>query len=138
MTVAADLSKGKRRKSMAKKRKSSASRLAWLPIVIGIAVTPMTIRAASVMALSGPGALTAFYPWVQIVRNPLLSVPGEIADPVGQWLMYLQFPLYGLLMTRTWYAKRFLFALSVVFFLHAGGIFLAYMLAFMQNPYLKF
>ena len=119
---------------MAKKRKSSASRLAWLPIVIGLAVTPMAIRAASVMALSGTGALTVFYPWVQIVRNPLLEVPGEIADLVGQWLMYLQFPLYGLLMTRIWYAKRFSFALSVVFFLHAGGILLAFMLGLWQNP----
>lgn len=138
MAVGADLAKGKRRKSMAKKKKDSRSWLVWFPIMLGIVVTPMAIRAGSVMAIAGPGALAVFYPWMQIVRNPLLEVPGWIADPAAQWLMYLQFPLYGLLMTRIWYTRRFFPALSIVIFVHAAGIFLAFVLAFLQNPYLKF
>ena len=138
MTVAADSSKRKRRRSLAKKSKNTLSWLTFLPILVGVLVTPLAIHAASIMALSGPGALRLLYPFVLMLQSPVLRLPLDMSIPVSQWLMYLQFPLYGLLMTRLWRSTQFLTALSVVVFLHAAGIGMAYLLAYLQNPYLSF
>lgn len=116
----------------------STSRLAWSPVILGILVTPVAIHMASIMALSGPGALTMLYPYVQIVKSPALNVPGEFAYPIAQWLMYLQFPLYGLAMAMIMRVKGFWVGLNAVIFLHAAGVGVAYLLAHMQNHYLRF
>ena len=131
MATAAGSFKRRRRK------KSGSSWAAWLPLVLGIAMTPVALRAASILALSGTGGLMLLYPFVQIIQNPALHFPGGFADPVAQWIMYLQFPLYGLLMTRIIKSKGFWIALNVVVFIHAAGIGAAYLLAHFQNPYLR-
>ncbi|MGB7190719.1 MAG: hypothetical protein WBD10_11315 [Acidobacteriaceae bacterium] len=120
-----------------KHRKSGSSWAAWIPLALGIVMTPVALRAASILALSGTGGLMLLYPFVQIVQNPALQVPGAFADSLAQWIMYLQFPLYGLLMARIIKSKGLWIALNVVVFLHAAGVGLAYLLAHFQNPYLR-
>jgi hypothetical protein len=127
----------KKRKPAARK-KSSGSWLAWVPLLVGIAAIPVAFRAASILVLSGTDALTLLYPFVQIVKSPVLKVPGEIANPVAQWAMYLQFPVYGLLMTRLLRTRSFLTAIGAAVFLHGAGILVAHLLAHAQNPYLNF
>lgn len=131
MATAARSVRGKRRK------KGGASWAAWIPLVVGVAMTPVALRAASVLALSGTGGPMLLYPFVQIVQNSTLRFPGELAAPLAQWIMYLQFPVYGLLMALILRSKGFWIALNVVVFLHAAGVGLAYLLAHFQNPYLR-
>src|SRR6185437_2236268 len=130
MTTTAGWERGKR-------RKSGSSWASWLPLVLGILLTPFALRAASILALSCVGGLMLLYPFVQIVQNPTLHFPGAFADPLAQWIMYLQFPIYGLLMTRTIKSKGFWIALNMVVLIHAVGIGVAYLLARYQNPYLR-
>lgn len=111
--------------------------MAWIPFVLGIAATPVALRTASILALSGPDGLVLLYPFVQIVQNPVLHGVAGLADLVAQWIMYLQFPIYGLLMARIIPSKGFWIALNVMVLIHAAGIGLAYMLMHFQNPFLR-
>jgi hypothetical protein len=106
--------------------------------VAGILAIPLALRFASILVLSGPGALTLLFPFVQIVKSPLLGLPSTIANPAGQWFMYLQFPTYGFLMTSLLRSRNFLTALGGLIFLHAAGVAAAYLLLHFQNPYLTF
>lgn len=137
MTTATELSK-KRRKSAAKKRRADSSWALWVCLLTGILATPVAVRAASILALSGLNALTMLFPFMEIVRNPVLRIPGNLANPAAQGLMYLQFPLYGLLLGRLLRSRGLLTALGAVAFLHVAGIMVAYLLVHAQNPYLSF
>ncbi|HLH34058.1 MAG TPA: hypothetical protein VKX41_05245 [Alloacidobacterium sp.] len=112
-----------------KKKAASAGWLTWWPLVLGIAVTPLTVRAAGVMALAGPDALRMLYPWVQLVQTHLLGFPAEIASTLSQGMMYLQFPLYGLLMALILRAKGLVPALLVTAIAHFGAVGIAVALA---------
>lgn len=127
----------KRRKSMAKKKKSESGWVAAVLLLAGIVAAPIALRAASVMALTGPNGLTLLYPYVEIVKNSTLRIPGSLANPAAQSLMYLQFPLYGLLMVMVVRARGFWIALNAVVFVHAAGVGAAYLLNWVQNPYLR-
>jgi hypothetical protein len=125
---------------MTKKKGSSSFRIMiWLPLVVGIVVTPIAIRSASVLALSGTDALAMLYPWVQVFKSQALRIPGEIALPAAQWAMYLQFPVYGLVMG--WLMRRaygFGAALLTVVLIHAIGIAALYGLGFLQGFHVGF
>jgi len=130
MATAAGSVRGKRR------RKSGSGR-AWIPFVLAVAMTPVALRAASVLALSGGGGLLLLFPFVQIVQNPVLRFSEVISAPVAQWIMYLQFPVYGLLMARIIRSKGFWIALNVIVLIHGAGIGLGYLLEHFQNPFLR-
>lgn len=123
--------------SVGKRRRKGPGWAAWIPFVIAVAMTPVALRAASVLALQGTDGLLLLFPFVQIVQNPVLRIPYVFADPAAQWIMYLQFPVYGLLMTRLIYSKGFWFALNVIVVIHAASIGLGYLLEHFHNPYLK-
>jgi hypothetical protein len=137
MATATELSK-KKRKSAVRKRKAGSSWAVWVCLLAGILATPVAVRAASILALSGPNALTMLFPFMQIVKNPVLRVPGNLANPAAQALMYLQFPLYGLLLGRLLRTRSLITALGAVAFLHVAGMVSAYLLMHVQNPYLSF
>lgn len=122
---------------MSRKEKGRAW-LLWLSLALGIAATPFALHAASVMALSGPGGLRLLYPFVQIVRSPLLMIPAAFGNPVSQWFMFLQFPLYGLVLGVLWRDRNFLVGLGVALCLHFAGILIAVILAHFENPFLRF
>jgi hypothetical protein len=131
MATAARSVRGKRRK------KGGSSWAAWIPLIAGIAMTPVALRAASILALSGTAGLMLLYPFTQILQNPVLHAAGDFADPIAQWTMYLQFPLYGLLAARITKSKGFWIAFNVVIAIHAAGIGLAYLMQHFQNPFLR-
>jgi hypothetical protein len=135
MTVASESKKRKPRKRAANGGKNGGG--GWwivLPLLVGALVTPATIHLASILALSGTDALTLLYPWVQLVKSPALRVPGEIANPLAQYLLYLQFPAYGVVMMWMLGRKRSLAgALMAVVFLHALAFAGAYGLGYLQG-----
>lgn len=122
---------------MAKKKKSGSAWLAAILFLASIVAAPVALRVASVLALSGPSALMFLYPYVEIVKNPALRIPAAIANPMAQWLMYLQFPLYGLLMVVVLRARGFWIALNTVVFVHAAGVGVGFLLNYVANPYLR-
>jgi hypothetical protein len=107
-------------------------------LAIGMGITPITVHAASVVALSGPAGLTLLYPFVQIVTVPWLKVPGAIRSPVEQFGIFLQFPLYGLFMG--WIARKrgLWIAFGAVVFVHFAAVLVATLFAHFQNPLMKF
>jgi hypothetical protein len=133
VVVAADSLKGKRRKPMAKGRTDSVTGLQWAVFLLGILVTPIAIHAASVMALSGPEGPTLLYPFVQIVKAPAMKVPADLANSVSQWIMYLQFPLYGLLAARLLRLLGVAVGVGAAALLHCIGIGIVYLLTQAQN-----
>ncbi len=57
----------------------------------------MAVRAASVLALSGPSALRLLYPYVVLVQEHAHGFASNQEETLAQWVMYGQFPAYGLL-----------------------------------------
>jgi hypothetical protein len=112
------------RKPAARRKKKSAASgwLTWWPLLLGIAVTPLTVRAAGVMALAGPDALRTLYPYVLLLQNHMFGLPGELAGTLSQWMMYLQFPLYGLLMALVLRAKGLTAAVITTVVAHFGAV----------------
>lgn len=135
MAVAAD-GQTKRRLNPMAKRKKRGGWLKFLPVVIGVLVTPLALRSASMLALSGPTALAALFPWTQLVRGPLLSISAAAAGPVGQYLMYLQFPIYGLVMFWIMRKRAFGVALLIVLFFHVGCVIAASGGGYVRNMHL--
>jgi hypothetical protein len=117
---------------MAKKKVSLW--LIWIPFVAGIAVTPVVVRMASVLALSGPGALTLLYPWAEIFRTPMVKITAEIGASVAQWAMYLQFPIYGLVVSWMMRKRSFGAAVIVVACVHLVCIAIVMGMAYLASP----
>jgi hypothetical protein len=122
---------------MAKAKRESSGFVAWLPFVVGILLTPAALRAASVMALSGADALTALFPWAQVINAAVLHLPADVAMSTSQLLMYLQFPIYGLIMVKL-RERGFVIGLGAVALLHVLGAVAAIILGHMSNPSLRF
>lgn len=67
------------------------------PIVVGVLVTFLTVRAASVLALMGKEQFALLYPWVALARSSFMRLEYASAIAIGQALMYFQFPIYGVI-----------------------------------------
>jgi hypothetical protein len=93
-----------RSRARTRKKKKPAAR--WLlilwPLILGIVATPLAVRGASVLAMSGPPALRLLYPYVVLVQSQSQSFVASQQDTLAQWAMWGQFPAYGLL----WMASR--------------------------------
>ena len=104
---------------------------ALIPLLLSIAVTPFAVRAAGILALAGPKPFALLYPWVEVVRSPALHLPGAWIGSLSEWMMYLQFPLYGLVIALTWRAGRYLRAFIIGLILHFSGLVAVVVLAWM-------
>lgn len=104
---------------------------ALIPLLVGIAITPFAVRAASIVALGGPKPFALLYPWVEVVRSRALHLPAGWIGSLSEWLMYLQFPFYGLIAALTWRARRYLRAFITGLILHFGGLAAVVVLAWM-------
>jgi hypothetical protein len=105
------------------------------PLLIGIAVTPFTVRLAGVLALEGPRAFALLYPWFDVLRSRVLHSPADLVGHAYEYMLYLQFPLYGLLMTFTSRAGRHLRALVIGVLAHFTGLLLVIVLGWLgQMP----
>jgi hypothetical protein len=114
-----------RGKTSARKKKSPSSSkgwITWLPVLLGIAVTPFTVRAASIVALEGPRGLAMLYPWVLLLKEPALGLSNEMATSLSQLMLYLQFPLYGLMMKLTLRSQGWIASLLSAGLLHLLGL----------------
>jgi len=68
--------------------------LLW-PIVVGVLFTFVSLRVGGMLALMGQEQFAVLYPWVALVKAPVLGISYGSAVAIGQMLMYFQFPLYG-------------------------------------------
>ena len=112
-----------------KKKKSSNFLLTWWPLLLGIAVTPLAIHTASIMALAGPSALMTLYPWVLLVKNPALGLANGFGENLSQLLMYIQFPLYGALMALILRSKSLWTALASAATAHFAAVSIVFLIA---------
>lgn len=118
-----------------KKRSGSkkSARRGWIslwPLLLCLAITPFAVRAASILAIEGPRPFALLYPWVEVFRSPVLHLPADVTAALSQWTIFLQFPVYGLLMTLTFRADKHLRAFIIGLVAHFGGLVLAVMLAY--------
>jgi hypothetical protein len=93
----------------------------WLPLAAGLVATWFAVRYAEVVPLLGPGGLfrlRLIAPLAMLVHQPQLGIPETTADSIAQALMYVQFPLYGLILGLTWRAAGFLRAALVLLLVH--------------------
>jgi len=109
-------------KKRSRKKKKAVNWLAWWPVLLGIVVTPFTVRAAGILALTGPGALRMLYPFALLPAEHVFGLRESLTDVVSQAMMYLQFPLYGLAVMLLMRWKAWWVALLVVLGLHLGGV----------------
>jgi hypothetical protein len=96
-----------------KKKKSSNFLLTWWPLLLGIAVTPLAIHTASIMALAGPSALITLY---------------GVGENLSQLLMYTQFPLYGALVALIMRSKSLWSALGAAACAHFAAVFIVFLM----------
>jgi hypothetical protein len=112
-----------RRRTSRKRKRRSRSWLLWWPLALALVATPFAVRAASVLALSGPGALRLLYPFVVLVQAhaPATLAP-EQRDALAEWTMWAQFPVYGLLVVLLARFKGIFAGLLTIALLHAAAI----------------
>jgi hypothetical protein len=100
----------------------------WWPLLLGVAVTPFAIHAACIMALAGPRALMTLYPWVLLLKIPAIGLGTLLGENLSQLLMYIQFPLYGVLMALILRYKSLWTALGITAAIHFGAVVAAFLL----------
>jgi len=127
-------SSARKKRGLKKSRAQGWWKALW-PLLIGIIITPVAVRAASLMALEGPKAFALLYPWVDVLRSRVLHSPADLVGHASEYMLYLQFPLYGLLMTFTFRAGRHLRAIIIGLMAHFTGLLLVIILAWLgQMP----
>lgn len=108
------------------KRKAVGSRwVTLLIILLSLVAIPFALWGGDVLVLSGPASLAMLYPFVVLVRVSSFHIPAYLANQLAQWLMYLQFPLYGIFMAWVHRNRGFWIAINAVVWLHV----LAWLLA---------
>lgn len=96
------------------RRKQKASVIAaWWPLLVLLALTPFAVRGASLLALVGPGALRAAFPF---------------AGRWGGMALWAELPVYGLLLSLFARKRRFGAGLLTVVLLHAAAVVFASLL----------
>lgn len=89
--------------------------------MLGLIATPIAMHFASIMALAGPDALMTLYPYVLLLRSHIPGFSGDTAA-FSQWMIYLEFPLYGLIMTIVLKRRGVLAALGTGIVVHLAGV----------------
>lgn len=102
------------------------------PLLICLALDPFLVRAASIVVLTGPKNFTLFYPSVEFLHLPIFHFTAERLSTLTQWALYLQFPVYGLLMTLAYRADKKLRAFVVGLVAHFGSVGLVVLLAYLR------
>jgi len=111
-----------------KSKKSSGFLAVWWPLLLGVAVTPFAIHTASIMALAGPSALMTLYPWVLLLKSAALGLANGFGENLSQLLMYIQFPLYGVLMALMLRSKTVWTALGTAAAVHFAAVFIVFLM----------
>lgn len=121
----------------AKRRGPSSDHSLWtvlLPLALGIAVTFGTVRLAVILTFMGPQAFTLLYPWVALFSGHPIGLSYDNASALSQMLLYLQFPLYGLLAGFVLITThRFWRAVTAVFAAHIFGLLLVLLMSLLHR-----
>lgn len=80
------------------------------------------------MALAGPSALMTLYPYVLLVKSPALGLANGLGENLSQLLMYIQFPLYGVLMALLIRSKSLWIALSATATAHFAAVLIVFLM----------
>jgi hypothetical protein len=96
--------------------------LGWLPVLIGVALGIAAPVLTSLLQPLAPWGTRAVFPFVQLTGLHEFGFSDELTRNLPQMLLYLQFPLEGLL-TRSSLKRGLTLtsALSQILFLHAVG-----------------
>ena len=116
-----------------RKKRSAGKGAGWkalIPLLLCLVLTPFAVQSASILALEGPKAFALLFPWVEVVRSPALHVPPAWLGTLSQWIIYLQFPAYGVLMSLTFRAGRYLRAFIIGLIVHFSGLLAVVVLAY--------
>jgi hypothetical protein len=116
-----------------KKKKDASPLLVWWPLLLGVAVTPLTVHAASIMAIAGPSALMMLYPYVLLLKEPAFGLSGELGNNLSQLMIYLQFPLYGLAMALTLRSKSLWSAILTAAVMHVAAVLVLFLIGHMHG-----
>jgi hypothetical protein len=85
---------GSRRRS----RKSSAGWVRWWPVIAGVVIAPLAVRAMDYLTFVGPWYARALAPWTFLLQGRSLGFPAGWGDHISEGVLYAQFPVYGLLL----------------------------------------
>jgi hypothetical protein len=112
------------RKNVAKKkvaRKQLPGALRWWPFLVGIFFTPGAVDAMNVTSLTSPTGAHAMAPWAFLVQSSFVPLPPTAQYHLVQFVLYGQFPAYGLLVMILQSKYSLLMCLAIVLFLHFLG-----------------
>jgi hypothetical protein len=79
------------------KQAKSANQSRWAPLAVGIALGSLAPAIYALTALWDPWGLRIVFPFVQLVGLREFGISHELARTLPQLMLYLQFPLEGLL-----------------------------------------
>ncbi len=92
-------------------------------MLAAVALAPLAVRAASVLAMSGPGALRLLFPAVSLVQAHLpATLAPEQRDTAAEWVMWSQLPAYGLLLSLAAWRHKLFPGIVLVLAVHAGAV----------------
>jgi hypothetical protein len=110
----------RRRTPTRRKKSNSIHWFAWWPLLLAIIATPFAVKTAEILPLMGPDGLARLrllYPFALLAQHHL-GFGESLGESVSQALMYLQFPLYALLLIAIHRMKSFSAALCSVLGVH--------------------
>lgn len=102
----------------------------WWPLIVGIAVTALTVKTAEILPLMGPGGLMKLrllYPFAMLLREHMLGLSESLRESLSHWMLYAQFPLYGVyaMVAMRWKSWQVVMVqLAVIHFLVFGVVWL--------------
>lgn len=97
----------------------AASWIPWLPLAVGIVLGFIAPQLFALASVWNPWGLRVVFPFVQFVGLREIGMSDELTRTLPQLMLYLQFPLEGLLVANNLRrGMRASIAVSPIFFLH--------------------
>jgi hypothetical protein len=108
-------------RSRKKKKAAPAGRLAWWPLLAGVAILPL-------MGADGLFRLRLLYPYALLLKLPQLGLSEQASDFCSQIMLYAQWTFYGLYVTLMMRWKTLRHALVQITAIHLFGFGLLWLL----------
>lgn len=107
----------------------------WLPIMAGVALGCVAPRLKSMLVPLAPWIMRTVFPYVELSGRREFGISEELSRQLPQLMLYLQFPLEGLLtcgLLRRGGGK--IKAFGQIIFLHAAGVLALWLLSQPLGP----
>jgi hypothetical protein len=118
-------------RSRKKKKAAPAGRLAWWPLLAGVAITLAAVKTAEILPLMGADGLfrlRLLYPYALLLKLPQLGLSEQASDFCSQIMLYAQWTFYGLYVTLMMRWKTLRHALVQITAIHLFGFGLLWLL----------